>query len=78
MSSRFVRRIARAKELEERLMSEGRHEDAQIVHQIRRSGQVALSTLKNLYRDNMELRAELGKPPLLTEDNVGEVQAKEV
>lgn len=51
-----------AKELEDKLISEQRHMDAGRIRRLRLGYAAALSTLRLLYKDNMELRIKLGLP----------------
>lgn len=57
----------KAKDLEAKLMTEGRHMDAEVIRGLRISARSAHTTLKVIHRDNMELRQKLGLPSFLDE-----------
>lgn len=67
-------RMQRAKALEARMQSEGRHADAEIVKCLRLSASVAQVTLQQLHRDNMALRQRLGLPSFSDQSTDGDDQ----
>ncbi|PSL17602.1 hypothetical protein [Shimia abyssi] len=61
MPDRFDKKIIDAKALEERLVADGCHLDAQIVGRLRKAARATHNTLRLAHRDNMELREKIKK-----------------
>jgi len=71
MTSRMDRRLEAAKELERRLLTQSRFEDAQIISSLRQSAISARTTCQTLHRDNMVLRRKLGLPAFADTEGEG-------
>lgn len=59
MPDRFDKKIIEAKALEERLIADGRHLDAQIVGRLRKAARATHNTLRLVHQDNMELTVRI-------------------
>lgn len=55
LPDRFDKKIIEAKALEERLIAENRHLDAQIIGRLRKAARATHNTLKLVHQDNMQL-----------------------
>jgi len=66
--SRSERRMLNAIDLEARLTAVKDHAGSRVVHELRMTLAATRGTLKNVYRDNMRLRRELGLEAMPVED----------